>query len=169
MANPAELWMKEYGEASRLAEEVSKMLSEYGSHLPSSRPETLRHLSSIRRHITNLGIRLGMLEADLSSQQKKSTWFRKKEIERRKKMLSNLRERETRMTLALNMWYAANGGEDLVGSSQGAIKLQEEIIQEQDESSATRHQMWSFDDHPVTTLLPADRVVREVEESAGGR
>ncbi|KAJ4779062.1 syntaxin of plants 52 [Rhynchospora pubera] len=133
MANPADLWMKVYEEASRLADDVSKMLSEYGCHPLSSGPETLRRLSSIRRHITNLGVRLGILEADLSSQQKTSTWFRKKEIEKRKKMLSNLRERETQMASALNMWYVANGGKDLAGSSEGAIRLQEEIIQEQDE------------------------------------
>jgi hypothetical protein len=48
MANPAELWVKEYGEASRLADQVTKMLSDRGS-LPPSGPETQRYLSGMRR------------------------------------------------------------------------------------------------------------------------
>jgi syntaxin of plants SYP5 len=71
MTSPAELWVKEYGEASKLADEVTKMLSDRGS-LPPSGPETQRYLSGMRRRITILGTRLGKLEADLASLPRKS-------------------------------------------------------------------------------------------------
>ncbi|XP_078170841.1 syntaxin-52-like [Carex rostrata] len=144
MANPAELWVKEYGEASRLADEVSKMLAERGS-LPPSGPETQRYLSGLRRRITILGTRLAKLEGDLSSLPRKS--ISDKEMHKRQEMLSNLRAREKQMASSLNMTYAANR-EDLLGSSkgpadevkraagldnQGVVGLQRQIMREQDE------------------------------------
>ncbi|KAJ4779063.1 syntaxin of plants 51 [Rhynchospora pubera] len=132
MANPAELWMKEYEEASRITEEVHKMLSEYRSNPPSSVSETRKHLSSMHRSITILDFRLEKLEADLSGMPKKFIWFRKKEMSKRMEMLSNLRERERQMASVLNMWYAATDQEELIESSQGIINLQGEIMQEQD-------------------------------------
>ncbi|KAJ4785681.1 Syntaxin-52 [Rhynchospora pubera] len=144
MASPADLWVKEYGEASRLADEVSKMLSERGS-LPPSGPETQRFLSGLRRRITILGTRLGKLEADLASLPRKS--ISDKEMHKRHELLSNLRAREKQMASALNMSYAADR-EDLLGSSkgtvdevkraagldnQGIVGLQRQIMREQDE------------------------------------
>ncbi|KAJ4805498.1 syntaxin of plants 52 [Rhynchospora pubera] len=144
MASPADLWVKECGEASRLADEVSKMLSERGS-LPPSGPETQRFLSGLRRRITILGTRLGKLEADLASLPRKS--ISDKEMHKRHELLSNLRAREKQMASALNMSYAADR-EDLLGSSkgtvdevkratgldnQGIVGLQRQIMREQDE------------------------------------
>ncbi|KAF3330300.1 syntaxin-52-like protein [Carex littledalei] len=119
MANLAELiWLKEYGEASRLADEISKMLSECGS-LPPSEPATQRHLSSMIRRMRILSARLGNLETDLTSIPRKSRFslLRKftsdKEMRKRQEMLSNLRAREQQMASAL----ADIMPEDLAGSS----------------------------------------------------
>ncbi|XP_078176180.1 syntaxin-51-like [Carex rostrata] len=105
MANPTELWLKKYGQASRLANEFSKMLSEHGS-LPPSSPEKKRYLSGLRRGIIILGTRLAKLEVNLSSLPRKS--ILDKEMHKRQEMLSNLKAREKQMASSLIMSYAAN-------------------------------------------------------------
>ncbi|KAJ3678337.1 hypothetical protein LUZ60_002140 [Juncus effusus] len=143
MARPADLWTKEFTEASRLADEVSKMMSERGS-LPAG-PETQRFLSGMRRSSAILSTRLGKLEADLAGFPKKS--ISDKEMHKRQEMLANLRGRERQIASALNTSYSANR-DDLLGSSkgpaddvkraaaldnQGIVGLQRQIIREQDE------------------------------------
>ena len=65
MASSLDLWLKEFNEASKLAEDITAMISGRGS-LPSSGPDTQRHTSAIRRKITILGTKLDNLEALLS-------------------------------------------------------------------------------------------------------
>lgn len=65
MASAGESWMKEFNESSKLADDINGMISERTS-LPSSGPETQRHLSAIRRKLTILGTRLDSLESLLA-------------------------------------------------------------------------------------------------------
>jgi hypothetical protein len=65
MASSSDPWVREYSEASRLADDVTSMIADRGS-LPQSGPEIMRHTSAIRRKITILGTRLDSLEALLS-------------------------------------------------------------------------------------------------------
>lgn len=65
MASSLDSWIREFNEASKLADDISGMISERGS-LPPSGPETQRHTSAIRRKITILGTRLDSLESILS-------------------------------------------------------------------------------------------------------
>lgn len=58
--------MKEFNEASKLADDISTMISERKSLLPSG-PETQRHTSAIRRKLTILGTRLDTLDSLLSN------------------------------------------------------------------------------------------------------
>lgn len=65
MASSSDSWLREFSEASKLADDISARIGERGS-LPPSGPESQRHLSSIRRKITILGTRLDSLESLLS-------------------------------------------------------------------------------------------------------
>lgn len=65
MASSSDPWVKEYNEASRLADDISSMIADRGS-LPQSGPEIMRHTSAIRRKITILGTRLDSLESLLA-------------------------------------------------------------------------------------------------------
>jgi hypothetical protein len=65
MASSSDPWVKEYNEASRLADDINSMIAERGS-LPQSGPEIMRHTSAIRRKITILGTRLDSLATLLS-------------------------------------------------------------------------------------------------------
>ena len=67
--------MKEYNEASRLADDISSMIADRGS-LPQSGPEIMRHTSAIRRKITILGTRLDSLESLLGRIPPKSMYAR---------------------------------------------------------------------------------------------
>lgn len=62
MASSSDSWMKEYNEASKLADDINGMISETIS-IPASGSETQRHTSAIRRKITILGTRLDSLES----------------------------------------------------------------------------------------------------------
>jgi syntaxin 8/SYP5 family syntaxin len=62
MGSSSDPWVKEYNEASRLADDISSMIADRGS-LPQSGPEIMRHTSAIRRKITILGTRLDSLES----------------------------------------------------------------------------------------------------------
>lgn len=66
MASSADSWMREFNEASKLADEVSSMISAKGS-LSSAGPETQRHLSAARRKITILKTRLDTLQSLLQT------------------------------------------------------------------------------------------------------
>ncbi|MBA0776895.1 hypothetical protein Gotri_011834, partial [Gossypium trilobum] len=65
MASPSDTWIKEYNDAIKIADDINGMISGKGS-LHSSKPETQRHASAIRRKITILGTRLDGLQSLLS-------------------------------------------------------------------------------------------------------
>ncbi|KAM0948605.1 putative target SNARE coiled-coil domain-containing protein [Dioscorea sansibarensis] len=145
MASSLDSWIREFNEASKLADDISGMISERGS-LPPSGPETQRHTSAIRRKITILGTRLDSLESILSKLPSKQP-ISDKELHKRQDMLSNLRSKAKQMASTLNMSNFANR-EDLLGPSKksvdeisrtagldnyGIVGLQRQIMKEQDE------------------------------------
>lgn len=145
MASPSDSYMKEFNEASKLADDVSAMISEKGS-LPPSGPDTQRHFSAIRRKITILGTRLDNLEsllAKLPSKQK----ITDKEMHRRQDMLTNLRSKANQMASTVNMSNFATR-DSLLGpdikpadvmnranglDNQGLVGFQRQVMREQDE------------------------------------
>lgn len=64
--------MKEYNEATKLADDINGMISEKTA-MSGSGPESQRHFSAIRRKITILGNRLDSLEALLPKLPSKQT------------------------------------------------------------------------------------------------
>ncbi|XP_078437164.1 syntaxin-51-like [Wolffia australiana] len=145
-------WARDYGEASRLAEEVAAMVAEKGS---SSSPslaggavaEARRQSPAIRRKITILGARLDGLDSFLANVSALRPPITEKELQRRRSLLTTLRSKTQQMAAALNMSnFAAR--EDLLGQreksdeggdrvsgldSRGIIGLQRQIMKEQDE------------------------------------
>ncbi|XP_038988527.1 syntaxin-52-like [Phoenix dactylifera] len=91
MASSSDSWLWELNEASRLANDISAMISERGS-LPPSGPDIQHHTSSIRRKITILGTRLDSLESLLSKLPSKQP-ISDKELHKCQDMLSNLRSK----------------------------------------------------------------------------
>lgn len=73
MASSADPWVREYGEAARLADDVAAMVADRAA-LPQSGPEVMRHTSAIRRKITILGTRLDSLEGMLARLPPKSMY-----------------------------------------------------------------------------------------------
>lgn len=65
MAANSDPWVREYNEASRLADDISTMMSERGS-LPQLGPDAIRHISAMRRKLTILSTRLDTLDSLLS-------------------------------------------------------------------------------------------------------
>ncbi|XP_010909005.1 syntaxin-52 [Elaeis guineensis] len=144
MASSSDSWLRELNEASKLADDISAMISERGS-LPPSGPDTQRHTSAIRRKITILGTKLDSLESLLSKLPSKQP-ISDKELLKRQDMLSNLRSKAKQMASTLNMSNFANR-EDLLGQSKstdeinrtagldnyGVVGLQRQIMREQDE------------------------------------
>lgn len=65
MAASSDPWIREYNEASRLADDITTMMSEKGS-LPQSGSDAIRYISAMRRKITILGTRLDTLDSLLS-------------------------------------------------------------------------------------------------------
>jgi len=143
MASSSDPWMKEYNEASRLADDISSMIADRGS-LPQSGPEIMRHTSAIRRKITILGTRLDSLESLFGRIPPKS--ITDKEMHKRQDMLSSLKSKAKQMATSFNMSNFTNR-EDLLGQSkkpddmsrvagldnQGIVGLQRQIMKEQDE------------------------------------
>ncbi|XP_071724596.1 syntaxin-51-like isoform X2 [Rutidosis leptorrhynchoides] len=141
MASSSDSWMKEYNEAVKLQEDISGMITEWGSY-PASGPDTQRHLSAIRRKITILGTRLDSLQSLLGKLPANSD----KELNRRKDMLGNLRTKVKQMASGLNMSNFGNR-DSLLGpeikpdamsrtvglDNQGLVGLQRQIMREQDE------------------------------------
>uniref|UniRef100_A0A803LXX1 Uncharacterized protein n=1 Tax=Chenopodium quinoa TaxID=63459 RepID=A0A803LXX1_CHEQI len=138
-------WMKEYNEATKLADDINGMISEKTA-MSGSGPDSQRHFSSVRRKITILGTRLDSLESLLSKLPSKKT-ITEKEFNRRKDMLSNLRTKTNQMATTLNMSNFANR-DSLLGpetksvdavtrasemDNQGIVSLQRQIMKEQDE------------------------------------
>ncbi|KAI7739642.1 hypothetical protein M8C21_003124 [Ambrosia artemisiifolia] len=100
MASSADPWTREYNEASKLADDITSMISERSSL--GTGPEAQRHSSAIRRKITILGTRLDSLQSLLAKLPAKQP-LTEKEMKRRRDMLANLRTKVTQMASALNM------------------------------------------------------------------
>ncbi|KAK4767802.1 hypothetical protein SAY87_002943 [Trapa incisa] len=144
-SSSSDSWMKEYNDASKLAEEISGMITER-SALPTSGPDSQRHSSAIRRKLTILRTRLDSLQSILTRLPGKQP-MSDKEMNRRKDMLSNLRTKVNQMASTLNMSNFANR-DSLLGpetkqpdamsrtaglDNQGVVGLQRQIMREQDE------------------------------------
>ncbi|XP_039146315.1 syntaxin-52-like [Dioscorea cayenensis subsp. rotundata] len=145
MAFAMDSWMKEFNEASKLADDISTMISERKSLLPSG-PETQRHTSAIRRKLTILGTRLDTLDSLLSDLPTKRA-ITEREVHKREDLLSNLKSKTKQMASTLNMSNFVDR-EDLLGPSNrsveeinriagldntGIVGLQRQIMKEQDE------------------------------------
>ncbi|RHN57867.1 hypothetical protein MtrunA17_Chr5g0445021 [Medicago truncatula] len=102
----SDAWVKEYNEATKLAEDISSMVSEWSS-CPASGPEAQRQSSSTRKKITILGTRLDSLQSLLSKLPGKQP-LSEKEENRRMDMLANLRSKVNQMASTLNMSNFAN-------------------------------------------------------------
>ncbi|MFS7944277.1 hypothetical protein Hanom_Chr06g00510181 [Helianthus anomalus] len=98
MAYSVDPWMREYNEASKLADDITGMMSERSSF--GMGPEAQRHSSAIRRKITILGTRLDSLQSLLTKLPAKQP-ITEKEMNRRRDMLANLRTKVTQMASAL--------------------------------------------------------------------
>ncbi|KAJ8449732.1 hypothetical protein Cgig2_001388 [Carnegiea gigantea] len=145
MASRSDSWMREYNEASKLADEISSMVSE-ASTLPPTGPQTQRHFSATRRKITILKTKLESLEsllAKLPSLQPMTP----KEMNRRKDLLANLQSKVNQMANTLNS-YSASYRDRLLGAdtksddvikrasnmdNHGIVGFQRQIMKEQDE------------------------------------
>ncbi|KAH0721190.1 hypothetical protein KY290_006110 [Solanum tuberosum] len=145
MASSADSWMREFNEASKLADEVSSMIS-VKSSLPSSGPESQRHLSAARRKITILKTRLDTLQSLLQTLPSKQP-LSKKEMKRRHDMLDNMITKANQLATTLNMNNLANR-DSLLGpetkrpdvisratglDNQDLVGFQRQVIKEQDE------------------------------------
>ena len=91
MASPAlDSWARDFGEATRLADEVAAMVAEKGSSSSSSssggaNSDARRHAPALRRKITILGARLDGLDSllsDISSRRPPMYEFSPKPIDR---------------------------------------------------------------------------------------
>ncbi|XP_034893966.1 syntaxin-51 [Populus alba] len=145
MSTPSASWMQEFNEASKLGDEINGMISGKNS-LPSSGPETQRHLSASRRKITILRTKLDILQSLLSELPSKQP-ITGKEMNRRQDMLKNLSTKGNQMAGILNMSSAANR-ENLLGpdkktddimnratglNNHGLVGFQRQIMTEQDQ------------------------------------
>ncbi|KAK9074239.1 hypothetical protein SSX86_006836 [Deinandra increscens subsp. villosa] len=144
MASSSDPWSREYNEASKLADDITSMISERNSF--GTGPEAQRHSSAIRRKITILGTRLDSLQSLLTKLPAKQP-LTEKEMNRRRDMLANLRTKVTQMASALNMSSFGNR-DSLLGpdtkpaddmtrisglDNSGIVGLQRQIMREQDE------------------------------------
>ncbi|KAM0070734.1 putative target SNARE coiled-coil domain-containing protein [Helianthus debilis subsp. tardiflorus] len=144
MSYSADPWMREYNEASKLADDITGMISERSSF--GTGPEAQRHSSAIRRKITILGTRLDSLQSLLTKLPAKQP-LTEKEMNRRRDMLANLRTKVTQMASALNMSSFGNR-DSLLGpdtkpaddmaqisglDNAGIVGLQRQVMREQDE------------------------------------
>ncbi|XP_076949057.1 syntaxin-52-like [Bidens hawaiensis] len=144
MASSSDPWAREYSEASKLADDITNMISERSSF--GTGPEAQRHSSAIRRKITILGTRLDSLQSLLTKLPAKQP-LTEKEMNRRRDMLTNLRTKATQMASTLNMSNFANR-DSLLGpdikpadamtrisglDNSGVVGLQRQIMREQDE------------------------------------
>lgn len=144
MASSSDQWTREYNEASKLADDITGMISERSSF--GTGPEAQRHSSAIRRKITILGTRLDSLQSLLTKLPAKQP-LTEKEMNRRKDNLANLRTKVTQMASTLNMSNFGNR-DSLLGpdikpadamsryaglDNSGVVGLQRQIMREQDE------------------------------------
>ncbi|KAI3908253.1 hypothetical protein MKX01_027275 [Papaver californicum] len=151
MASSFDSWMKEFNEATKLADEIEAMIAEKSS-LTSPGPDAQRSTSAIRRKITILGTRLDSLQSLLSKLPARQP-ISEKEKNRREDMISNLRSKVNEMTSTLNISNFASR-ENLLGQdakpadlitrtarldNHGLVGLQRQVIREQDEGLDKLH------------------------------
>ncbi|XP_071736589.1 syntaxin-52-like [Rutidosis leptorrhynchoides] len=144
MASSADPWTREYSEASKLADDITGMISDMSS--VGLGPEAQRHSSAIRRKITILGTRLDTLQSLLTKLPAKQP-LTEKEMNRRRDTLNNLRTKVTQMANTLNMSSFGNR-DSLLGpdikppdamsriaglDNSGIVGLQRQVMREQDE------------------------------------
>lgn len=137
--------MREYNEASKLADEINGMVSE-ASTLPPAGPQTQRHFSGTRRKITILKTKLDSLELLLSKLPSMQP-MTAKEINRRNDLLTNMKSKVDQMANTLNS-YSSTYRERLLGpdvksddvmkrasnmDNQGLVGFQRQVMREQDE------------------------------------
>ncbi|KAL2895709.1 Syntaxin-52 [Bienertia sinuspersici] len=145
MASPSESWMREYNEASKLADDINNMVSE-ASSLPSTGTQTQRHFSATRRKITILNTKLESLESLLAKLPSMQT-VTGKEMNRRNDMLTNMKSKVNHLANTLNSHSAAYR-DRLLGPDQksddvmkrasnmdnhGIVGFQRQIMREQDD------------------------------------
>ncbi|KAI3997206.1 hypothetical protein MKX01_009050 [Papaver californicum] len=145
MASSFDSWMKEFNEATKLADEIETMIAEKSS-ITSPGPDAQRSTSAIRRKITILGTRLDSLQSLLSKLPARQP-LSEKEKNRREDMISSLRSKVNEMTSTLNISNFANR-ENLLGQdakpadlitrtagldNHSLVGLQRQVIREQDE------------------------------------
>ncbi|KAL9240050.1 hypothetical protein vseg_014311 [Gypsophila vaccaria] len=145
MATPAEKWMRDYNEASKLADDINSMVSE-ASTLPPTGPQTQRHFSATRRKISILNNKLdtlGKFLAELPSMQTLTG----KEMNRRNDMLANLNTKVNQMTNSLNSYSSAyrdrllgpdTRSDDVMKrasnmDNSGLVVFQRQVMRDQDE------------------------------------
>ncbi|KMT14886.1 hypothetical protein BVRB_3g064020 [Beta vulgaris subsp. vulgaris] len=145
MASLSESWMREYNEASKLADDINSMVSE-ASTLPATGTQTQRHFSATRRKITILNTKLENLESLLAKLPSMQA-ITGKEINRRNDLLTNMKSKVNQMANTLNSYSAAYRdrllGPDLKSDdvikrasnmdNQGIVGFQRQIMREQDE------------------------------------
>ncbi|KAL4202995.1 hypothetical protein AMTRI_Chr02g266280 [Amborella trichopoda] len=135
MESPSDSWMREFNEASKLADDISARIAERSS-LPPSGPETQCHVSAIRRKITILGFPVGQAPSKQP--------ITEKELHRRQDILISLRSKANQMASTLNMSNRNHLlGQDSKPVSEtnrtssldnyGLVGLQRQIMREQDE------------------------------------
>ncbi|ONH94548.1 hypothetical protein PRUPE_7G022100 [Prunus persica] len=114
MASP-DSWMREFNDASKLADEINGMISGRSS-LPPSGPETQRHMSATRRKVTILRTKLETLQSLLSKLPNKQSILANKQ---------NLLGPDKKMDDIMRRT------EDL--DNHGLVSFQRQIMKEQDE------------------------------------
>ncbi|KAD4178846.1 hypothetical protein E3N88_27437 [Mikania micrantha] len=157
MSSSADPWTREYSEASKLADDITNMISERSSF--GTGPEAQRHSSAIRRKITILGTRLDSLQSLLTKLPAKQP-LTEKEMNRRRDMLANLRTKVTQMASTLNMSNFANR-DSLLGPD---IKPADAMarISEQDEGLEKLEETDDLDEHVEVTDSRLKRVQKNL-------
>ncbi|PIN15864.1 SNARE protein TLG1/Syntaxin 6 [Handroanthus impetiginosus] len=145
MAASGDPWVREYSEAVKLADDITRLISERSS-LPTTGPEAQHYSSALRRKITILGTRLDSLQYQLSELPVQQPLM-DKEMNRRKDMVASLRSKVNQMASTLNTSKFANrdsllGPEikptDAMSRTTGfnnfeIVGVQGQIMKEQDE------------------------------------
>ncbi|KAI4390080.1 hypothetical protein MLD38_002229 [Melastoma candidum] len=100
----ADLWLKEYNEAAKSADDIAGLISTYFDSL-SSGPESFRPAPTVQRKLTILGTRLDGLQSALAKLPGNKCLLEfcgsEKEMNRRKDMLSHLRAQVNQISAAL--------------------------------------------------------------------
>lgn len=146
MASSSDSWIREFNEASKLADEINNMISGRSGLPPLGPSGAQRHMSATRRKVTILRARLETLESLLSKLSTRQA-ITGKEMNRCQEMLKNLSSKTNQMASTLNMSNFGNR-DSLLGpdkkqpdpmsrtiglDNHGLVGLQRQIMKEQDE------------------------------------